>query len=87
MDRCSVFIIPLAVEYGDVLDDPPGIGCARQGDDATLPDGDCREQRIGQDAADCHAAIAGDGEPGFAGRLDQRRLIQIGMVFELVGDE
>jgi hypothetical protein len=76
------------------------VRAARERDDALLPDQppqyhlrhgftvrdrDLTQKRLVEDAADGHAAIGGHGNPLPPAGLDERGLVEIGMVLELVG--
>jgi hypothetical protein len=45
------------------------------------------ECRVGENAADGQATISGHAKAGAVGRVDQKRPVEIGGIFELVGDE
>lgn len=49
--------------------------------------GDLRDGGVRQHTTHGHRAVGGNREPRLARRIDHQRLVQIGMIFELIGDE
>ena len=49
--------------------------------------GDLRDGGVRQHTTHSHRAVGGNREPRLARRIDHQRLVQIGMIFELIGDE